>query len=893
MKNNMSYNSHPVTAPNMPVPPMATPYGMPSVGKPPAGNMPLRPPRMPPVGMPPAGMPPAGMPSAVRPPAGMIPNPVWPPAGIPMPGAPVQPPVPIARPAATQALAKPAATQSLPVSSSVSVTSAPKVNTSDVSVSKKKTPWSEHKAPDGRMYYYNTETKQSSWEKPADLKTTAEMLLSKCPWKEHKAESGKVYYHNSVTKESRWTKPKELEDLQALVAQQEKTVAQSAGPASGTKTAQQPPDAIQKAMEATLASIALPVPAPATTASAAAASSAPVVALSDSDSDSDSEPPQGKKEYVFTNKKDAVDAFKSLLKDKEVPSSVSWEQAMKQIINDPRYGALKHLNEKKQAFNSYKIQRAKEEKEEQRLRAKQAKEDLEDFLLTTEKIHSNIKYRKADQILSDNELWKSVPDRDRRELYEDIVHQLEKREKEDAKLLRKRNVKVFSDILDNMPSLTYCTTWSETQQMLLDNPQFTEDPDLQNMDKEDALLCFQDHVKMLEQEYEDEKERERRALKRQQRKHREAFLVFLDELHEAGKLHSMSLWMDLYSVISKDIRFFNLLGQPGSTALDLFKFYVEDLKARFHDEKKMIKEVLKEKKLEVQIETSFEDFMKWLQEEKQTFALDTGNIKLTYNSLMEKAENREKERLKEETKKLKRLESAFKTLLRQTSPAIEEKTTWEEVRPRLESDAVFKAVTLEADRVRLFKEHIASLEEAHRQHSSSTSSSKRHAKKNRKQKRRSESASPQSYSQSASDDERSTSNKQKRHKRKSESHSPEPSPHSDHGSHSHRSRKHKKSKKTKKRHSDRSPSADHSSSSSDDDQTKSSRNKDTSHSKKSSSTSAASNAKTSSSADAPEKKDQKKDKGDKVNVESSESEMSETELEQKRRLLLQQLEDSK
>jgi len=35
---------------------------------------------------------------------------------------------------------------------------------------------------------------------------------------------------------------------------------------------------------------------------------------------------------------------------------------MKHIINDPRYGALKHLNEKKQAFNAYKIQRAKEEK---------------------------------------------------------------------------------------------------------------------------------------------------------------------------------------------------------------------------------------------------------------------------------------------------------------------------------------------------------------------------------------------------------------------------------------------------------------------------------------------------------------------------------------------------
>jgi len=43
--------------------------------------------------------------------------------------------------------------------------------------------------------------------------------------------------------------------------------------------------------------------------------------------------------------------------------------------------------------------------------------------------------------------------------------------------------------------------------------------------------------------------------------------------------------------------------------------------------------LMQEKKLEVQIETSFEEFMKWLQDAKQTLALDTGNIKLTYNSV--------------------------------------------------------------------------------------------------------------------------------------------------------------------------------------------------------------------------------------------------------------------
>lgn len=57
-----------------------------------------------------------------------------------------------------------------------------------------------------------------------------------------------------------------------------KTSQPAAVAASGAKTAQQPSDAIQKAMEATLASIALPLPA---ASASAAASASPVVAVSD------------------------------------------------------------------------------------------------------------------------------------------------------------------------------------------------------------------------------------------------------------------------------------------------------------------------------------------------------------------------------------------------------------------------------------------------------------------------------------------------------------------------------------------------------------------------------------------------------------------------------------
>lgn len=50
--------------------------------------------------------------------------------------------------------------------------------------------------------------------------------------------------------------------------------------------------------------------------------------------------------------------------------------------------------------------------------------------------------------------------------------------KEEAKALRKRNMKVLSSILDSMTSVTYRTTWGEAQQLLLDNSQFSEDPEL-------------------------------------------------------------------------------------------------------------------------------------------------------------------------------------------------------------------------------------------------------------------------------------------------------------------------------------------------------------------------------------------------------------------------------
>ncbi|KAM5155807.1 pre-mRNA-processing factor 40 homolog A isoform 3-T3 [Callospermophilus lateralis] len=814
----------------------------------------------------------------------------------------------------------------------------PGVNSMDVAAgtaSGAKSMWTEHKSPDGRTYYYNTETKQSTWEKPDDLKTPAEQLLSKCPWKEYKSDSGKPYYYNSQTKESRWAKPKELEDLEgyqntivagglitksnlhAMIKAEESSKQEEC---TTTSTAPVPTTEIPTTMSTMAAAAAnansststtntvgtVPVvPEPEVTSIVATvvdnentvtisteeqtqltntsaiqdlsvevssntgeetSKQETVTDFTPKKEEEESQP--AKKTYTWNTKEEAKQAFKELLKEKRVPSNASWEQAMKMIINDPRYSALAKLSEKKQAFNAYKVQTEKEEKEEARSKYKEAKESFQRFLENHEKMTSTTRYKKAEQMFGEMEVWNAISERDRLEIYEDVLFFLSKKEKEQAKQLRKRNWEALKNILDNMANVTYSTTWSEAQQYLMDNPTFAEDEELQNMDKEDALICFEEHIRALEKEEEEEKQKSLLRERRRQRKNRESFQIFLDELHEHGQLHSMSSWMELYPTISSDIRFTNMLGQPvfslGSTALDLFKFYVEDLKARYHDEKKIIKDILKDKGFVVEVNTTFEDFVAIISSTKRSTTLDAGNIKLAFNSLLEKAEAREREREKEEARKMKRKESAFKSMLKQATPPIELDAVWEDIRERFVKEPAFEDITLESERKRIFKDFMHVLEHECQHHHSKN---KKHSKKSKKHHRK------RSRSRSGSDSDDDDSHSKKKRQR-SESRSA-----SEHSSSAESERSYKKSKKHKKKSKKRRHKSD--SPESDAEREKDKKEKDRESEKD----------RTRQRSESKHKSPKKKTGKDSGNWDTSGSELSEGELEKRRRTLLEQLDD--
>lgn len=404
--------------------------------------------------------------------------------------------------------------------------------------------------------------------------------------------------------------------------------------------------------------------------------------------------------------------LRSLLREKNVSSSSSWEYAIKLMETDSRFESVRSLPNRKFIFNEYKQQKFREEKEEQRLKAKKAKEELEHFLNNEPRIVSSMRYRQACDDFAELEVWRAVPDEERRDIFTDVLTEVKKREEEKAKEIRNKNKEVFRYILDSIPEITAQTTWSKAQQYLLKNEIYAKDTNLLAMDKLDALEVFIDYIQQLEEEEKEERKREKRSKAKQERENRLAFIRYLDELHAAGNLTSISKWQNLYQVISADQRYIALLSQPlsGSTALDLFKFYVEDLKARYEDEKQIINDILKDRNFNITMDTTYVEFATFVSEDERSADLDGGNLKMIFERLHQKEREKERLRLRQIMKEKRKLEHGlYNVLAKHLDVDSEDTLEWQSVRPLICEEPAFKAIEKEEDRIEIFRSYLDSI----------------------------------------------------------------------------------------------------------------------------------------------------------------------------------------
>uniref|UniRef100_A0A1D1XH56 Pre-mRNA-processing factor 40 A n=1 Tax=Anthurium amnicola TaxID=1678845 RepID=A0A1D1XH56_9ARAE len=645
--------------------------------------------------------------------------------------------------------------------------------------------WQEHTSADGKRYYYNKKTRQSTWEKPFELMTPIERADASTVWKEFTTSDGRKYYYNKLTKQSKWTIPDELklarEQAEKPTQQGQSETAGSVAatgsseiPSSTTATSNStsvavsgvasspvlvtpvvaainPPTTVGASGSpsvSTIASTTMPVssslgtnvnaPGPVSTSESAAHVSVDAIAtttnsnldansvkdvavVSDGASAQDleeakrgmpvigkinvtpvEEKPIEEEPFVYANKQEAKNAFKALLESANVESDWTWDQAMKAIINDKRYSALKTLGERKQAFNEYLGQRKKQEVEERRIKQKKAREDFTKMLEECKELMSSTRWSKAVNMFEDDERFNAVERaREREDLYKTYMAELEKKERAKAAEEHKRNIMEYRAFLESCDFIKANSQWRKVQDRLEDDERCSR------LEKIDRLEIFQEYVRELEKQEEEQRKIHKEQLRRTERKNRDEFRKLMEEHIATGVLTAKTHWRD-YCLKVKDSPPYVTVSSntSGSTPKDLFEDVAEELEKQYHEDKSRIKDAMKMGKVSLTAVWTLENFKAALLEDDALKRISETNTKLVFDELMERL--REKE--EKEAKKRQRLADNFSDLF-YSIKEITASSRWEECKSLFEESQEYRSLGEESFGREIFEEYVMHLQE--------------------------------------------------------------------------------------------------------------------------------------------------------------------------------------
>lgn len=323
--------------------------------------------------------------------------------------------------------------------------------------------WTEHTTPEGRKFYFNRETKQSTFVKPDIMKSAVEKKLPTSDWKEY-IKGDKRYYYNSATKQSAWEEPMELtmyrERLSAMCDGDEPTKDMESRAVYR---------AAREALEASVVGGTLKGSEKEnddTKPERVVATKAAPLILTEISGELNGPGPEGGWPK-YDSHEDARKAFQQMLMDKKVPSDATWAEALnKGIANDKRFHALKRLAQRKEAFGDF-AEMAKQLEEDERKKARAAAEVGFKAMLQEAadagRIHGKSRTREAPSLFEDDPRWAAARDeRDREDWFHDFVDELYEKTKEERRAQRKKRSAAMQAVLSELHEkgeVTADSTW--------------------------------------------------------------------------------------------------------------------------------------------------------------------------------------------------------------------------------------------------------------------------------------------------------------------------------------------------------------------------------------------------------------------------------------------------
>ncbi|XP_054823893.1 pre-mRNA-processing protein 40C isoform X2 [Prosopis cineraria] len=433
--------------------------------------------------------------------------------------------------------------------------------------------WTAHKTEGDIVYYYNSLTGESTYDKPAGFKgepdrvsvqpTPASMVnLPGTDWVLVTTGDGKKYYYNNRTKTSCWQIPSEVTELKKkqngdatkenLMSVPNTNVLSEKG--SGMVTLNAPAintggrdaaalkssssqgsssalDLIKKKLQESGTPVSPPaIPTPlGPTLSESNSSKAPESTAKGlqcenhkdkqkdpngdaniSDTSSDSED-----EVKGPSKEERIIQFKEMLKERGVAPFSKWEKELPKIVFDPRFKAIPSYSARRSLFEHYVKTRAEEERKEKRAAQKAAIEGFKQLLdEASEDINHNTDYQTFRKKWGNDPRFEALDRKDREHLFNERVLPLKKAAEEKAQAIRAAAAASFKSMLLERGDITVNSRWSRVKESLRNDPRY------KSVRHEDRDVLFNEYISELKAA-EQAAERETKAKKEEQDKLKE------------------------------------------------------------------------------------------------------------------------------------------------------------------------------------------------------------------------------------------------------------------------------------------------------------------------------------------------------------------------------------
>jgi pre-mRNA-processing factor 40 len=385
---------------------------------------------------------------------------------------------------------------------------------------------------------------------------------------------------------------------------------------------------------------------------------------------------------------------------------------MKATIKDPQFRSVKDPRDRKTAFEKYVAEVKAQEKDRAKERLAKLRADFGSMLRSHPEIKHYTRWKTARPILEHEAIFRSTDDdNERRQLFEEYIVEKRKANIEHEAVVRKSAMDELVNILKALNLEPY-TRWSEAHSKIEANDRFITDEKFRTLSKSDILTAFENHIKSLERQFNDERQREKSTKARRERQNRDRFNSLLQELRKAGKIKAGTLWMDILPEIESDERYIGMLGQSGSSSLELFWDVVEEEERALRLVRNDVYEVLEDRRFEITPETSFSRFQKEMSTDDRTKHIPEDTLSLLFDRLLEKVKRREEEDKHVSERNTRRAIDALRSRIKHLDdPPVQHNSTWEAVRPRIAHLEEFKALESEDSRRQAFDKVIRRLKE--------------------------------------------------------------------------------------------------------------------------------------------------------------------------------------